>query len=77
MRPRIHVNDPEGMRTADVEDVRSLQVGHLDELDAIGSLKLACDTRSVAARMRFQLVNLAVVIQRLSPRLKRNRLDRR
>jgi len=40
VRPAIHIDNPKRVRAAYIEEVDALEVGHLHELYAIGSLKL-------------------------------------
>jgi hypothetical protein len=60
------------MRSADIEDVDTLQVGQLDELDAIRCLHLAGGARWLAAGMRFEPVRLPILVERFCPRLERD-----
>ena len=78
MRAAVHVDGPEGVRAADVEDVDALQLGQLDELDAVRRLELTDDARRLAARVRLEAMAFAILVERRGPRLKRNvRRDRR
>src|SRR5690606_15281376 len=67
----VHVYRAIGVRTAYVKDVELLQLGQLQEFDAVGREELACETRGLAACMRLKLVRLARVVQGTRPVLER------
>ena len=71
MRAAVHVDRPVRVRAADVEDENALNLRQLDELDAVRRQELAHEARRLAARVRLELVLLAIVEQRLRPRLER------
>ena len=70
MRAAVHVDRSVGVRPADVEDVDALQIGELDELDAVRRQELAEHAGGLASRVRLELVLLAVVEDGFRPRLK-------
>ena len=70
MRAAVHVNRSVSVRPADVEDVDALQIGELDELDAVRCQELAEHTRGLTACVGFELVLLAVLEDGFRPRLK-------
>ena len=72
MRAAVHVDRAEGVRAADVEDVDALQLGQLDELDAVRREELPRDARRLAPRVRLELVALTICEERLRPRLERS-----
>src|SRR5882672_10193937 len=76
MRAAVHVDDAEGVRPADVEDVEALDLGQLDELDAVGREELPRGARRLAARVRLELVHLPRVVERARPRLERHGVER-
>src|SRR5215510_2705789 len=69
MRSTVHVDRAIRVRSADVEDVETIELGQLDELDAVRREELTRNTRRFAPRVRFQLVLLTIVVDRLRPRL--------
>src|SRR5215216_6200461 len=75
MGAAIHVDRAEGVRPADVENIDLLLVRQLDELDAVWRLELAGDARRLAARVRLELVDLAIGEQRTRPWLDRQLID--
>src|SRR5438552_13315234 len=70
MRPSIHINRPEALGTADVEDDHALDVPKLDDLESIrrfqsaAGRRRACSVRGVN-RGRYWLAGIRTV---LSPR---------
>src|SRR5215510_4598876 len=74
MRLPIHINDPETVGAADVENEHTLKVAHFNNLETIGSANLARPRRRLAAGVwRIALESrLAMLVQRPRPRLKRN-----
>src|SRR5690606_1881318 len=72
VRTPVHVDRAERVRTADIEDVDSLLLGQIDELDAVRRQELPRGAGRLAARVRFELMDLAVVVKRLRPRLERH-----
>src|SRR5215213_1636015 len=60
MGTAVHVDGPEGMRPADVEDVDPLLLRQLDELDAVRRLELARHAGRLTAGVRLELVDLAI-----------------
>src|SRR5262249_45824491 len=72
MRPAIHKNNAKRVGTAYIEDIHALQIGQIHELDAIRSLKLTRYSRRMTSRVRFEFVDLAVIVERFGPRLKWN-----
>src|SRR5688500_5781611 len=77
VRSAVHVDGAIGVWPADVEDVDALQLRHLDALDSVSRLERARDARSLAAGMRFKLVELAIGVERRRPRLERDVRRRR
>ena len=75
-RATVHVNDAIRVRPSDIHDKHPLQVGALNKVDTVGRLKLTCGAGRMAARVRFQFVDLAIFIQPFRPRLEGNRFDR-
>src|SRR5215472_9030902 len=71
MRTAIHVDGAKRMRPADVEDENTAEFWQIHELHAIRSHELASRARRLAARVRFQFILLARVVERLRPRLER------
>src|SRR4029079_11681705 len=68
----VHINDPEGVRTAVVHNVNALEVGDFHKLCSVGRRKLSCPTRSFASCMGFELIDLSLVVNSLCPWLERN-----
>src|SRR2546426_1854543 len=55
--PAIHIYDPVRMRPSDIEDVDTLEFGHVDDLDPVGCDQLPRPTRGFAARMRLVAID--------------------
>src|SRR5262245_58984635 len=70
--PAVHVNRAEGVRTADVEDEDALDFRNLENLCAVGRQELTLHSRRLAPRVRLELVEPAILGDRLRPRLIRN-----
>src|SRR5438034_9248644 len=69
MRFAIHINSPERVRPADVEDENLLEFRHLDDLGSIWCHKLTRPTGRFTACVRFKFIVPAIVVQRFRPRL--------
>src|SRR5690606_34900099 len=76
MRAAVHVDDTEGMRTSDIEDVQPAQLFELDELHAVRRAELTGQPGCLAPRVRLELLGLAVVVQGLRPGLEADLLER-
>src|SRR5262245_37397889 len=77
MRPAIHENNPKRVGPTDIEDIHALQIGQVHEIYSVRSLKLTRYPRRMTSRVRFEFVNLPVIVERFSPRLKWNRFNGR
>src|SRR5688572_26596677 len=77
MCPAIQVDRAIRVRTSDAEDVDLLELGELDDLDAVRRQKLAHAARRLAACVRLELVLVAVGVDRLGPWLEGNRRGNR
>jgi len=75
VRPAIHIDNPKRVGTAYIEDIDALEVGHMQELYAIRSLKLTSQARRMTSSVRFEFVDLPIVVKRFGPWLKWNRLN--
>src|SRR6187200_1586438 len=75
MRAAVHVDRAIGVRSADVEDVDALEFTQLDDLHSVWREELARDAGWFAARVRLELVVLAILEERLGPRLERRVLQ--
>src|SRR5438477_8087680 len=69
MRPAVQINCPEGMGTADIEDVDPLELGHLDNLHSVGRQEHPRATGGLAPCVRLELIQPAIGVQRSRPRL--------
>src|SRR5687768_17510540 len=69
MAAAIHINRPEGVRAADIEDIDSIQLGQLDDLDAVRRHERARHARRLTPRVRLELMRVAVGDDRARPRL--------
>src|SRR5262245_20197485 len=77
MRPAIHKNNSKRVGAAYIEDIHPLQIGQMHELYAVRSLKLTRNPRGMTSRVRFEFMDLAVIVDRFGPRLKWNCFNRR
>ena len=68
MRAAVHVDGAIRVRAADVEDVEPLDLGQLDELDAVRRQELPREARRLAARVRLELVAPAASRTARSPK---------
>src|SRR4051812_31914489 len=73
MFPAVHENRAVGMRAADVEDVRHLLIGQLDQFRAVRRQPLTRTARRLAAGVRFELHPASIVRDRPRPGHVRNR----
>ena len=69
MRAAVGVDGAIGVRPADVEDVDPLDLGKIDELDAVRRQELPHEARGLAPRVGLELVDAAIGEERLRPRL--------
>src|SRR5262249_20092265 len=72
MTAPVHVNDSEGLRSVFVEDVNRLCFLDVDKLRSTGRDELAWAARGLAARVRFEQIRFAILIQGSRPRLEGN-----
>src|SRR5262245_55664429 len=77
MRPAIHKNNSKRVGTAYIEDIHALQIRQMQELNAVRSLKLTRNPRGMTSRMRFEFMDLVVIVEGSGPRLKWNCFNRR
>src|SRR5215475_581881 len=69
----VQIDDPVRVRSAHIQDIDTFQILLLvDELGAVRRGELSGNPRSLTARMRLELVNLALVVDSARPRLERN-----
>ena len=75
--PAIHINRVKAMRAAIVDDVDTLQLRHVQNLEAIRSRPQAWPRRGFAPGIRlvFKKLRMPVIQERSGPRLKRNVVD--
>src|SRR5207237_3145042 len=69
--PPVHIDDPDGMRAANIHDVHALHFRHVDELDTIRREKLSSASRRFTARVGFELILEAIVEDAFGPGLPR------
>src|SRR5262245_64756273 len=58
MRPAIHKNNSKRVRTAYIEDIHALQIGEMQEIHAIRSLKLKSYHRWMTSCVRLDLMSI-------------------
>jgi hypothetical protein len=77
MRPPVHIDGLEAMRTAIVENIDALEFRHFEDLEPVSSCPLPRTRRRFASRVRlvFQEVAMPVIDERSRPRLQRNVVD--
>ena len=75
MRSPVHINDAHRVGPADIHDKNALKILQLEELHAIRRQERTRPARRLASRVGFQLVFLAIGIDRTSPGLKRDFSD--
>src|SRR5438105_9563066 len=71
MRPAVHINGMESLRTSLVDHVDSRQVRHIHELDAARRNELPRAAGGLAASVRLEQIGFAISVQSSCPGLKR------
>src|SRR5215510_1783445 len=56
----IHVDNAEGVRSADIENINTFLIGHIDNLEPVRRDEFSRSSRGFAACMRFVLENLSM-----------------
>src|SRR5262249_39197011 len=71
MRLPIHINNAEGVGSADVDNIDPLKIGHFEDFGTVGGDELARAAGRFAACMRLELIRSAVLVEGLGPGLER------
>src|SRR5262249_52279559 len=66
------VNDSKAVRSTSLEDDELLEFRKIDKLGSIGRSNLPKASGRLAPRIGFELVGLAIIVDRSCPRLERN-----
>jgi hypothetical protein len=69
MRPAIHIDDAECVRSADIKDEHALKIRQLDKLDAIRRQELTRPTGRLATCVRLELILPAILRDAFCPGL--------
>src|SRR5262245_56428194 len=69
MRAAIHVDNSIRIGPTHVQNVNALQIRNVDEFGSIWCRELPRDSGSFAARVRFELINLPLIVDCSGPGL--------
>src|SRR5215470_974699 len=69
MRPAIHIDNSIRIGSTHVQNVNALQIRNVDEFRSIGRRELPRDSGSLAPRVRFELINLPLIVDCSGPGL--------